>query len=59
MSSDTEIRLAKKARFVGFVMAATMVIWFGASGSEGKWDCPCGSYFSLTSQRSVHLRGRL
>ncbi|WP_417270313.1 DUF5337 domain-containing protein [Celeribacter sp.] len=40
MSSETEIRLAKKARFVGFVMAATMVIWFGAQWVGGEMGLP-------------------
>ncbi|WP_138469672.1 DUF5337 domain-containing protein [Poseidonocella sp. HB161398] len=38
--SETDLRLARKGRTVGIVLAATMVLWLGAQFAGGRLGLP-------------------
>jgi hypothetical protein len=40
MDSDPDLRTARQARFVGLVMAATMILWMGAQWLGGRLGLP-------------------
>ena len=45
MATEEEIRLARKARMVGIVIAATMVLWLAAQWIGGKMELPARFVF--------------
>ena len=40
MANDPDLQIARRARFVGLVMAATMILWMGAQWLGGRLGLP-------------------